>query len=199
MVAAGSSFGRLRTGFPVTPEWRGGGGRLAPTRGMPAVPELLALHAVQATLTRVAVAATRRGHPGGCWISRRRGEQPAENVSTTWARGSHGGGRESVAGGEVRAPLGRIDADRGVRWWGDWVGLRDVDPALSLAVAGSGAASGPGRPCSPSVPRDPGIFGLSRPALCDPGQSKAAGTSTGCKTVGRWFDSTRCRLRTGSP
>ena len=88
------------------------------------------------------------------------------------------------AGGEVWAWPGRSDVGRDVGWWGDWVGSRDVDPALSLAVAGSGAASGPGRPCSPSVPRDPGIFGLSRPAHCDPGQSKAAATYKGFRPPG---------------
>ena len=95
--------------------------------------------------------------------------------------GREGDGTELGAGGEVWAWLGRINAERDWGWWGDWVGLRDVDPALSLAVAGSGAASGPGRPCSPSVPRDPGIFGLSRPALCNPGQSKVAGRSKGSR------------------
>ena len=99
-------------------------------------------------------------------------------------------GTELGAGGEVWAWPGRINAERDVGWWGDWVGLRDVDPALSLAVAGSGAASGPGRPCSPSVPRDPGISGLSRPALCDPGQSKAVETYIGgCLTKTVAFDS----------
>lgn len=99
------------------------------------------------------------------------------------------------AGGEVRAGPGRMDADGDLGWWGDWVGSRDVDPALSLAVAGSGAASGPGRPCSPPVSRDPGIFGLSRPALCDPGQSEAGETFKGSRPPG--CGSTRTAADTG--
>ncbi len=107
------------------------------------------------------------------WLPGRPTPQP-----TTTGRGSH-----SPPPSEVQGAL-----CKGFHW----VGLRDVDPALSLAVAGSGAASGPGRPCSPSVPRDPGIFGLSRPALCDSGQAKAAGTYRGfwaaaaAMKVSRW-------------
>ena len=71
----------------------------------------------------------------------------------------------------------------------------DADPALSLAVAGSGAASGPGRPCSPRISREPGICGLPRPALCDPGQSKAAGTYKGLRPPG--CGSTRPAAETG--
>jgi len=80
------------------------------------------------------------------------------------------------AAGEAGVAPGWIDADWDVRGWSCWVGSDDAEPALSLADAGLGPASGPGRPCSPTVSRDPGIYGLSRPACCD--LSKAPGNYT---------------------
>lgn len=104
------------------------------------------------------------GYPYGA-VGRQRGMRRLSEYSSSGCR----------VGSEVRGAPGWINADRDARWWGDWVGSDDAEPALSLADAGSGPASGPGRPCSPTVSRDPGIFGLSRPAHCDPGQSAAPG------------------------
>ena len=92
--------------------------------------------------------------------------------------------------GHIQALLSHIDPDRDIGWRGHWVPSHRrlaARPTLQIRArvngpgncSGSGPALGPGRPCSPTVSRDPGVIGLSRPISSNLGHSKVLGTYKG--------------------